>query len=225
MKTLYATIIVIIAIAVGATVLAIHQSENLYDLPSGQVSTSTPVTALPEDQISLSIGEKGVLSGISIEPISISEDSRCPMDVQCIQAGTVKVLARVTSPTGNGSDTFTLGKMIPVGNVNVTLAAVTPEKQSTKLIATDDYVFTFKVETIVSPEPVTTTPGSSVATGECYVGGCSSQICSDEPGIVSTCIYSPSFACYKTATCERQTSGQCGWTETAELEMCLENAS
>lgn len=58
-------------------------------------------------------------------------------------------------------------------------------------------------------------------TGGCYVGGCSSQICSEEPDAVSTCEYRPEYACYRTATCGRQTDGSCGWIETEELNLCL----
>lgn len=55
----------------------------------------------------------------------------------------------------------------------------------------------------------------------CYIGGCSNTICSDEPGAVSTCEYRPEYACYSTATCERQDDGKCGWTETEEFTACL----
>jgi len=57
----------------------------------------------------------------------------------------------------------------------------------------------------------------------CYIGGCSQQICSDEPDVVSTCEYRPEYACYGSATCERQADGKCGWTETASLKACLNN--
>jgi hypothetical protein len=57
--------------------------------------------------------------------------------------------------------------------------------------------------------------------GECFVGGCSSQICSDTPDVVSTCEWTDAYACYQDATCERQADGQCGWTETPELQDCL----
>jgi hypothetical protein len=55
----------------------------------------------------------------------------------------------------------------------------------------------------------------------CYVGGCSSQICSDQEGVISTCEWRDEYACYQTASCERQPDGQCGWTPTAELDACL----
>lgn len=55
----------------------------------------------------------------------------------------------------------------------------------------------------------------------CYIGGCSSQVCSDQKNIITTCEYKEEYACYKNAKCERQTNGQCGWTETPELKECL----
>jgi hypothetical protein len=57
--------------------------------------------------------------------------------------------------------------------------------------------------------------------GGCYVSGCSNQICSSQPNAVSTCEYREDYACYQTARCERQASGQCGWTMTDELYSCL----
>lgn len=58
---------------------------------------------------------------------------------------------------------------------------------------------------------------------DCFVGGCSSQLCTDHEGAISTCEWRPEYACYQdaNATCERQPSGQCGWTPTAELTSCL----
>jgi hypothetical protein len=55
----------------------------------------------------------------------------------------------------------------------------------------------------------------------CYVGGCSGQICSDQEGVASTCEWRDEYACYQSATCERQADGLCGWTQTTELLACL----
>lgn len=59
---------------------------------------------------------------------------------------------------------------------------------------------------------------------ECFVGGCSGQICSDNPDVVTTCEWREEYGCYKNATCERQANGECGWTETEELSQCLAGA-
>src|SRR5262249_13843171 len=60
----------------------------------------------------------------------------------------------------------------------------------------------------------------------CMVGGCSGEICEEannEP-TVSTCMYRAEYACYKSARCERQTDGKCGWTLSADSVACLETA-
>ena len=74
-------------------------------------------------------------------------------------------------------------------------------------------------------ENVSGSATTTSALGKCYVGGCSAQICSDEEGVMSTCEFRPEYSCYQGAKCERQVSGQCGWTLSAELNMCLQNAS
>lgn len=57
---------------------------------------------------------------------------------------------------------------------------------------------------------------------ECKRGGCSSQVCTDE-NVITTCEWKEEYACYnKNAKCERQTDGECGWTQTAELTRCLD---
>ena len=67
--------------------------------------------------------------------------------------------------------------------------------------------------------PIKQPPVKPVA--KCYIGGCSNQICSDQPDVVSDCAYRDSYACYQGAKCERQASGQCGWTPTPALSACL----
>jgi Immunoglobulin-like domain of bacterial spore germination. len=55
---------------------------------------------------------------------------------------------------------------------------------------------------------------------ECVRTGCSGQICADTE-MASTCEFREEYACYESATCERQVDGACGWTMTAALTACL----
>ncbi|MDP3645643.1 MAG: hypothetical protein Q8R25_00995 [bacterium] len=58
----------------------------------------------------------------------------------------------------------------------------------------------------------------------CAIAGCSGEICteaSEASGVVSACVYLPEFSCYKTARCERQGDGKCGWLQTTELSTCI----
>lgn len=54
----------------------------------------------------------------------------------------------------------------------------------------------------------------------CVITGCSSQVCAEEE-IATTCEFRPEYACYDSAICERQASGECGWTQTSESQSCL----
>lgn len=59
-----------------------------------------------------------------------------------------------------------------------------------------------------------------VAQNGCVITGCSGQVCADEE-VMTTCIFLPEFACYRSATCARQANGECGWTPTVTLNACL----
>lgn len=63
---------------------------------------------------------------------------------------------------------------------------------------------------------------AKAAVGNCRPSGCSGQICADQD-MMSDCQYREEYACYKTATCERQKSGKCGWTDTPALSACLQS--
>ena len=89
--------------------------------------------------------------------------------------------------------------------------------ESTKIIERQ-ILSTFKfLDDEEAPVPTLT----SQAKDGCVIGGCSGEICAEEE-MASACIFNPKFECYKTATCERQSDGNCGWTETEKLASCLE---
>ncbi len=61
--------------------------------------------------------------------------------------------------------------------------------------------------------------GISVGQKMCQKTGCSGHICSDRD-VASTCEWREEYACYREATCELQTDGECGWTEDNALRSC-----
>lgn len=83
------------------------------------------------------------------------------------------------------------------------------------------YVFVKRAPaSLVSPLP--SSPSSPTAKG-CKITGCSGQICASED-VATTCEWREEYACYRTARCERQADGKCGWTMTTELTACLSRA-
>lgn len=106
----------------------------------------TPITPHAESQtVTLKIGERKQVLGIYITPVKILEDSRCPIDVQCIQAGTVRVQLLVESGMGNGELTLKLNEKGTTETEEVTLTAVSPAPVSTEPSASRDYSLTFIV--------------------------------------------------------------------------------
>lgn len=64
-------------------------------------------------------------------------------------------------------------------------------------------------------------PPPSIRAGDgCVIGGCSAEICAEEPQF-SPCIWHDAYVCFRDAICTRQAGGACGWTPTPELTACL----
>jgi hypothetical protein len=209
---------------------------------ASSTGTFTDIISSSEDVVVVKLNEKRKIKDSTVNVWAIMEDSRCPATVQCIQAGKVRVAVSISSPFRYLNTEMEPGKKLNVGSFILHLREVTPAKTTIGKISDKDYRFIFEVLQANSapkplPRPVEPTidppvpdPGAtSTATstnpnqGGCYVGGCSGQICSDDPNAVSTCEYREEYACYKQSSCERQASGQCGWTETPELKACLMN--
>jgi len=184
-------------------------------------ATSTDSNVRSYGQVKLALNQTAQYPGGYIRIVSIDEDSRCATGVQCIWAGTVKTTLEYSLNGVTKRNTLELNKSLTRGDEKITLVGVEPANIAGKEIADADYRFTLSVTKTTSAN---SNAGSPIASGGCYVGGCSSQICSEDPGVLSNCEFKEEYACYKTAKCERQTNGQCGWTETAELKMCLANA-
>jgi eight-cysteine-cluster-containing protein len=57
---------------------------------------------------------------------------------------------------------------------------------------------------------------------QCYVGGCSGQLCTPFPDMASTCEWQEWYACFQYSSCGGfGEGGLCGWEKTAEFETCM----
>lgn len=119
--------------------------------PTPQViATTTPSTGT-----GIAIGSSATINGVSIKVLSLVEDSRCPVDVQCIQAGTVRVSASVNT---SASLIFKLDQSQVVGDKTITLTSVIPaQKNSKQTVQLSDYRFIF---TVASKTPVSSGGGT-----------------------------------------------------------------
>jgi hypothetical protein len=113
---------------------------------SDEIGGATSTLVRPYGKTTLGIGETGQFNGVSIKPLAVTEDSRCPSGVQCIQAGTVKVNIEATLDSGVvRQSTVELGKPVKIDTFTVTLVSVDPQTKANKKIENDDYEFVFEV--------------------------------------------------------------------------------
>jgi hypothetical protein len=111
-------------------------------VPKPLIETGTTTTELV-----LRLGEKGSLNGVSIVPLSVVSDSRCPSDpkVQCVWAGTVQVRAKIQSGLGTTETTLELNKEFTTEAESIVLVGAAPAKSVETEIATSTYQFTFQI--------------------------------------------------------------------------------
>ena len=223
MNRTYLTLVIAIALGAGIISYAGYQYVQMKAAPEMATSTIEAMQAPaqhPYGAVTLRVGEAARFESVTIRPLRVVEDSRCPENARCIHAGFIKVEVEVISGMGTSTGTLSFEDGMTTEAESIRLVGASPENQAGETIAQEDYRLTFEVLKRISQEPAPA-PTEPAPSGGCYVGGCSMHICSDRPDIVSTCEYREQYACYKTATCERQASGECGWTETAELKACL----
>ena len=97
-------------------------------------------------QMGVGIGGTQEAFGVRITPTEVLEDSRCPIDVECVQEGTIRVLATLEGGAGSAPQEFSLGEPITTEAEIITLAGVTPVPQSDTTIASEEYRFFFEIQ-------------------------------------------------------------------------------
>lgn len=84
-------------------------------------------------------------------------------------------------------------------------------------------------ESTATTTPTVTADPKKYVSDECEIGGCNGERCFNKgegQGLSSICLYKPEYACYKSySKCEKQISGECGWTSTDELKKCKDEYS
>ncbi len=97
--------------------------------------------------ITLSIGEKSTVGDFTITLNKFVQDSRCPIDVQCIQAGAITVNVTMTDDIKTETKNFASDEVPQeFGVYKVSIVGIEPARESTKEIDQKDYKITFQIE-------------------------------------------------------------------------------
>jgi len=97
------------------------------------------------EHVSAALDETASALDVSITPLEVLEDSRCPANANCIQAGTVRLRATLTSGLGTAEQVFTLGEPITTEAEEILLIEVTPQTVVGETITPAEYAFHFRI--------------------------------------------------------------------------------
>jgi hypothetical protein len=116
----------------------------------GSVPTETGNPSPSARTLSVKAGETGSVSGsdVRITFRSVTEDSRCPLDVTCVWEGNGQVALTVSSSGGSEDvvlNTTTQPRRVEVAGIRIVLASLAPYP-SGEPIDPDEYIVTFEIE-------------------------------------------------------------------------------
>lgn len=116
--------------------------------PTTPATQNTPKPLPPtstQSFITARYNEKVTIRGVSITPILILEDNRCPSDAQCVSAGVIKIQTRIVSGATTTDQFLEIGKAYVSPVETITLIGVTPQPKINQPIGSNLYRFTFEV--------------------------------------------------------------------------------
>ena len=121
---------------------------SLFAIAGCATSALGPETSVTRE---VSLNETARLAGLEVTPLSVTEDSRCPSGVQCIQAGTIRIAVRISGGAGGRTLGLTLGVPIRLEGGWTSLIQACPYPVHGRPTRPDDYLFTLMLSTTDSP--------------------------------------------------------------------------
>lgn len=103
----------------------------------------------------LRLGERALIAGVSIRAVRVEEDSRCPLSVQCVQAGTVRLAVAIGGGAQPRPAVLALDRPEEVEPGRwLRLAAVCPPRRSPGAIGARAYRFVITGSAGAPPPPL-----------------------------------------------------------------------
>jgi hypothetical protein len=84
------------------------------------------------------------VDGPRVTPLKLLEDSRCPVKVQCVWAGRIRIEVRIDLGSRSETQEVTLGEPVTVADGALDLVEVYPEAKVDRSISPEDYRFGFR---------------------------------------------------------------------------------
>jgi hypothetical protein len=98
----------------------------------------------PLEGMPAAIGETVRVGALTATPVRLIEDSRCPYNVQCVQAGRLVVSTRLNGDGWSQTVPLVLGEPFPIQGTTVILVSGRPEKYSPRRRPRNEYRFIYE---------------------------------------------------------------------------------
>lgn len=121
------------------------ENETPTSTATSTILVNTNSKSVPDSAFSDVVNRTYTKNNISITPLEVIEDSRCPLGVMCIQAGTVRLKVKLQTGFIKNEATLTLGKSFMFSGQEITLLAVEPIARRSDSLETRNYTFNFTV--------------------------------------------------------------------------------
>ena len=103
-----------------------------------------PLSLRPADGIvRAALGQRVYVDGPYVTPLAILEDSRCPVSVQCVWAGRVRLSVKIDLGSHSETREIATQEPIPVADGKLTLVEVRPARKTPGTVPPQDYRFGF----------------------------------------------------------------------------------
>lgn len=114
---------------------------------SSSTSNMPGAVNVKNGQATLAVGQTVTYKDFSITLSKISEDSRCPQNVQCVWAGLVEVILTFKDQKGASSEVTLKSNETPIDfrGTKISIASVTPTAKSDTKPNQGDYRITFNI--------------------------------------------------------------------------------
>ncbi len=150
-KTIMVILIVLIIVALGFVIAPKPTPPPVVVTMPVEMPAQEQVTPIVESSPFLVAGiNRGASTqGVVVVPKRVVQDSRCPMNARCAQAGTLIVETDVVVGTKTKTILFDLTKTDPVifEGHTVRLVAAVPDTVTGETVAPEQYAFSFEVRT------------------------------------------------------------------------------
>lgn len=153
-KLFIACIVILMVVIIVIGVMSLNTNNKSNFNKTNDISTVNAGLNIP---FTLKINQTAVITteNLKIKFLNVTEDSRCPSDVQCVWSGQAKVQINIVNNDRNVG-TFNLTKrtgyeelsILKIDGYSITLEQVDPYPISTKKIESNGYSITLKIKKI-----------------------------------------------------------------------------